>query len=57
MMRMLTTVLDMMDIFVEDFIQNNIPNLTEFDDKKKEEFKEKLQTNLNIEFDFSKFAN
>ena len=49
-------VVDMMDIFVEDFIQNNIPNLAEFDDKKKEEFKEKLQTNLNIEFDFSKFA-
>ena len=49
-------VVDMMDIFVEDFIQNNIPNLSEFDDKKKEEFKEKLQTNLNIEFDFSKFA-
>ena len=49
-------VVDMMDIFVEDFIQNNIPNLGEFDDKKKEEFKEKLQTNLNIEFDFSKFA-
>ena len=24
--------------------------------KKKNEFKEKLQTNLNIEFDFSKFA-
>ena len=49
-------VVDMMDIFVEDFIQNNIPNLSEFDDKKKKEFKEKLQTNLNIEFDFSKFA-
>ena len=49
-------VVDMMDIFVEDFIQNNIPNLAEFDDKKKEEFKDKLQTNLNIEFDFSKFA-
>ena len=49
-------VVDMMDIFVEDFIQNNIPNLAEFDDKKKKEFKEKLQTNLNIEFDFSKFA-
>ena len=49
-------VVDMMDIFVEDFIQNNIPNLAEFDEKKKEEFKEKLQTNLNIEFDFSKFA-
>ena len=28
-------VVDMMDIFVEDFIQNNIPNLSEFDDKKK----------------------
>lgn len=49
-------VVDMMDIFVEDFIQNNIPNLAEFDEKKKEEFKEKLKTNLNIEFDFSKFA-
>ena len=46
---------DMMDTFIEDFIQNNIPNLAEFDNKKKEEFKEKIRTNLNIDFDFSKF--
>ena len=48
-------VIDMMDTFIEDFIQNNISNLGELDEKKKEEFKEKLVTNLNIDFDFSKF--
>ena len=27
-------VIDMMDTFIDDFIQNNIPNLGELDDKK-----------------------
>ena len=49
-------VIDMMDTFIDDFIQNNIPNLGELDDKKKDEFKEKLRTNLNIDFDFTKFT-
>ena len=35
-------VIDMMDTFIDDFIQNNIPNLGELDDKKRDEFKEKL---------------
>ncbi|MBD23262.1 MAG: preprotein translocase subunit SecA [Alphaproteobacteria bacterium] len=46
---------DMMDTFIEDFIQNNITNLGELDEKKKKEFIEKLRTNLNVDFDFSKF--
>ncbi len=46
---------DMMDTFIEDFIQNNITNLSELDEKKKKEFIEKLRTNLNVDFDFSKF--
>ena len=45
----------MMDTFIEDFIQSNIPNLGEFDNDKKEELKEKFRTNLNIDLDFSKF--
>ena len=49
-------VIDMMDTFIDDFIQNNIPNLGELDDKKRDEFKEKLRTNLNIDFDFTKFT-
>ena len=49
-------VLDMMDAFVEDFLQNNCPDLSELDEKKRKDISEKLKTNLNIELDFSKFS-
>ena len=49
-------VLDMMDAFVEDFLQNNCPDLSELDEKKRKDISEKLRTNLNIELDFSRFS-
>jgi preprotein translocase subunit SecA len=49
-------ILDMMDAFVDDFIQNNCPDLTELDDKKRKNVSEKLKTSLNIELDFSEFS-
>ena len=49
-------VLDMMDAFVEDFLQNNCPDLSELDEKKRKDISEKLRTHLNIELDFSKFS-
>ena len=49
-------VLDMMDAFVEDFLQNNCPDLSELDEKKRKDISEKLRTNLNIELDFSTFS-
>ena len=48
-------ITDMMDTFVDDFISNNLSTLNELDEKKKE-IKEKLNKNLNIDFDFSKFS-
>ena len=49
-------ILDMMDAFVDDFLQNNCPDLTELDDEKRKNISEKLKTSLNIELDFSKFS-
>merc|ERR1711991_229824 len=49
-------VLDMMDAFVEDFLQNNCPDLSQLDEKKRKDISEKLRTNLNIELDFSRFS-
>ena len=45
-----------MDAFVEDFLQNNCPDLSELDEKKRKDISEKLRTNLNIELDFSRFS-
>ena len=45
----------MMDTFIDDFISNNLSTLNELDEKKKRD-KGKIEQNLNIDFDFSKFS-
>ena len=49
-------ILDMMEAFVDDFLENNCSDLSELDEKKRKDISEKLKTSLNIELNFSKFS-
>ncbi len=45
-------VFDMRDTYVDDFINNEISDINELNDKKKEKIIESLKNDLNIKFDF-----
>ena len=50
-------IFDMRDSYIDDFIDENIEDITELDEKKKSNISDNIKTNLNIEFDFKKFKN
>ncbi len=50
-------IFDMRDSYIEDFIDENLSDITELDEKKKSDISDNIKANLNVEFDFKKFKN
>ena len=50
-------VQDMRHEYVEEFVDNNVSTIEEFDDDKKKLIEEECRNNLNIDFDFKELLN
>ncbi|MBS91514.1 MAG: preprotein translocase subunit SecA [Rickettsiales bacterium] len=47
-------IFDMRDSYVDDFIDENVEDVTELDETKRKNISEMVRSNLNVDFDFSK---